>query len=129
VIFIKPSITAFVTSNQTISKSTSPLPLPTLTYSAPKKEEPLTHLTKIYKMDFVNLANDVSQITETLLRHLSLQEYNAGDFAPASTKRALQYNPEGDMTAVPISTPFLSPTAEGELYLVATNFLLCEWPQ
>jgi hypothetical protein len=80
-------------------------------------------------MDFVNLANDVSQITESLLRHLSQEGDNAGDFAPASTRAAQQYSPEGDMTAVPISAPFLSPTAEAELYLVATNFLLCEWPQ
>jgi hypothetical protein len=79
-------------------------------------------------MDFVTLANDVSQITDTLLRHLSQQgdDNASGELASASTTESQHYSAEEDMITVPISTPFLSPTAEGELYLVATNFLLCE---
>jgi hypothetical protein len=88
-------------------------------------------------MDFVNLANDVSQITEALLRHLTViqQDENTGDtgstHGPATTapQQYQYYSPEEDMSDVPISTPFLSPTAENELYLLATNFLLCKLPQ
>ncbi|CAB9498983.1 Adenosine 3'-phospho 5'-phosphosulfate transporter 1 [Seminavis robusta] len=103
-------------------------------------------------MDFVDLANGLSEITETLLRHLTVQQEDNGDddFArlegdyhsssshattTASTTQVAQeqpaasglsstgyYSPED--TSVPISSPLLSPTAEAELYLLATNFLL-----
>jgi len=99
-------------------------------------------------MDFIELANGLDKVTSTLLRYLTTKTTtDAGDddFAridgeyAASSAHALEhqsYNTYDDTggaqdailseTSVQINRPFLSPTAEAELYLLATNFLLCK---
>jgi hypothetical protein len=61
-------------------------------------------------MDFIILAN----AAQTLLRRQLLEDNN-DDFAG--------YGP----TAPSASRPFMSKSADAELYLLATNFLLCEY--
>ena len=92
-------------------------------------------------MDFVDLANDMSAVTQSLLRHLTTSEEGDDDFArldgeyhSSSAHQAVpptdQQYPDSQYYApdpsVPLKQPLLSPTAEGELYLLATNFLLCK---
>ena len=121
-------------------------------------------------MDFIDLANGLDRVTQTLLRHLVQVETTdpAGDddFAridgeyyhydqslsssvPPLPQQQQQYydpqseppppppppvgggdyfSPEDLNTAVEIGNhPFLSKSAEAELYLLATNFLLCKY--
>lgn len=105
-------------------------------------------------MDFVDLANGLDQVTQTMLRHLT--DAGDDDFAridgeyhhdavpqqttmyqstavPQQQQQQQQAMPVGDyfspedLDAAPIGDhPFLSKSAEAELYLLATNFLLCK---
>lgn len=93
-------------------------------------------------MDFVELANELPKVTQTLLRHLTVGS-STDDFArldgeyEQSREAGHQQQPiDGSgydyyYTPEEISTvsshPFLSKTAEAELYLLATNFLLCKY--
>ena len=108
-------------------------------------------------MDFVDLANGLDQVTKTMLRHLTVAAEDAGDddFAridgeyhdAAALQQTAMYQstavpqqqqqsalPVGDyfspedLNGAPIGDrPFLSKSAEAELYLLATNFLLCKF--
>ena len=102
-------------------------------------------------MDFIDLANGLNEVTATLLRHLTAsgsEETTAGDddFAridgekesassSSSSSSSPQdssyyyYSPEDSSStaSTTVNRPFLSPTAEAELYLLATNFLLCKF--
>ena len=104
-------------------------------------------------MDFIDLANGLDRVTQTLLRHLVQVETTdpAGDddFAridgeyyhydqslsssvpplpPPPVGGGDYFSPEDLNTAVEIGNhPFLSKSAEAELYLLATNFLLCKY--
>jgi hypothetical protein len=98
-------------------------------------------------MDFIDLANGLPEVTKTLLRHLALKPAGDDDFArldgehevaqqqnqqqqqygnesSSSNYNYYAYSPEDLGTEV--QHPFLSKTAEAELYLLATNFLLCK---
>lgn len=90
-------------------------------------------------MDFVDLANDMSAVTQSLLRHLTTAEEGDDDFARldgeyhSSSAHQMAAAPAQQVQGsdayyedptVPLKQPFLSPTAEAELYLLATNFLL-----
>ena len=92
-------------------------------------------------MDFIDLANDMSAVTQSLLRHLTVSQEGDDDFArldgeyhAAAAQQAVssaQPQPDGYNYApgdpsVQLKQPLLSPTAEAELYLLATNFLLCK---
>lgn len=92
-------------------------------------------------MDFVDLANDMSAVTQSLLRHLTTAEEGDDDFArldgeyhsssahqmaAAPAQQVQGSNAYYEDPTVPLKQPFLSPTAEAELYLLATNFLLCK---
>jgi hypothetical protein len=91
-------------------------------------------------MDFADLANDMSAVTQSLLRHLTTAEDGNDDFARldgeyetpgggAPTYQQMAPGQEGYYNPDPTvltKQPFLSKTAEAELYLLATNFLLCE---
>ena len=104
-------------------------------------------------MDFIDLANGLDQVTATLLRHLTTtddMETGDDDFAridgeyeshptsssagaqqvpssPSSSSSSYYYGAPEDVTNGSINRPLLSPTAEAELYLLATNFLLCKF--
>lgn len=100
-------------------------------------------------MDFIDLANGMQDVTQALLRHL-VEGEGDDDFArldgeyhaSAAHPQPVQYQPvqpvpsqepvpsdysyyvPADPANAPLKQPFLSPTAEAELYLLATNFLL-----
>lgn len=101
-------------------------------------------------MDFVTLASATAP--RKLLRHLAAATATAGetgeddDFAhlaadPSSAEAGADYSSGGlygERPGTPYeqqfggavpdsSSPLLSPTAEAELFLLATNFLLCEF--
>lgn len=93
-------------------------------------------------MDFSDLANDMNTVTKSLLRHLTTAEDGDDDFAridgehesvhsPSVYPQTSESQPGQGMSyytvedpAMLTKQPFLSPTAEAELYLLATNFLL-----
>lgn len=92
-------------------------------------------------MDFIDLANDMQAVTQSLFRHLVVSEEGDDDFArldgeyhAGSAHQAVSHaQPQSDGysyapadPSVQLKQPFLSPTAEAELYLLATNFLLCK---
>ena len=101
-------------------------------------------------MDFIDLADGLNQVTTTLLRHLTTTvaqdtgdddfaridggEYEHSTAAPPQQQQSVAqemgddtfYSPEGMNATLDVDHPFLSKTAEAELYLLATNFLLCK---
>lgn len=84
-------------------------------------------------MDFIDIANELPRVTGTLLRHLTVasepssqyQTQQAGQQAIDGSGYDFYYSPD-DINVTP-NHPFLSKTAEAELYLLATNFLLCKF--
>ena len=87
-------------------------------------------------MDFVSLADGSERLVRAAARHLaaSTSGYDDDGVTPAATAAA-PLSPEAMPAPSPYSgagglaageSPLLSPSAEDELFLLATNFLLCE---
>ena len=68
-------------------------------------------------MDFHTLVEATT--TRNLLRHLTSEEGHGSDINDMIANGA-----SSDLTD---QQPLLSPSAEAELLMLATNFLLCEW--
>jgi hypothetical protein len=89
-------------------------------------------------MDFVSLADGSERLVRAAARHLaaSTSGYDDDGVTPAATATAAApLSPEAMPAPSPYSgagglaageSPLLSPSAEDELFLLATNFLLCE---
>ena len=89
-------------------------------------------------MDFVSLADGSERLVRAAARHLaaSTSGYDDDGVTPAATATvAAPLSPEAMPAPSPYSgagglaageSPLLSPSAEDELFLLATNFLLCE---
>ena len=91
-------------------------------------------------MDFVSLADGSERLVRAAARHLaaSTSGYDDDGVTPAATATATAaapLSPEAMPAPSPYSgagglaageSPLLSPSAEDELFLLATNFLLCE---
>ena len=89
-------------------------------------------------MDFVSLADGSERLVRAAARHLaaSTSGYDDDGVTPAATATAVApLSPEAMPAPSPYSgagglaageSPLLSPSAEDELFLLATNFLLCE---
>jgi hypothetical protein len=75
-------------------------------------------------MDFVDLANWQSSIIRQLSAAPDDDFSNLENLSPAEAATAAAgADPTGTLD---VSRPFFSKTAEAELYLLATNFLLCK---
>ena len=89
-------------------------------------------------MDFVSLTDGSERLVRAAARHLaaSTSGYDDDGVTPAATATvAAPLSPEAMPAPSPYSgagglaageSPLLSPSAEDELFLLATNFLLCE---
>ena len=74
-------------------------------------------------MDFVDLANWQSSIIRQLSAAPDDDFSNLENLSPAAAATSAGTDPTGTLD---VSRPFFSKTAEAELYLLATNFLLCK---
>ena len=76
-------------------------------------------------MDFVDLANWQSSIIRQLSAAPDDDFSNLENLSPAAAAAATSAGTDPTGT-LDVSRPFFSKTAEAELYLLATNFLLCK---
>ena len=79
-------------------------------------------------MDFMDLANWQSSIIRQLSAAPDDDFSNLENLSPGAAATSGGYTASGSDPSgtLDVSRPFFSQTAEAELYLLATNFLLCK---